>query len=105
VSAPSLLASLAAAMAPGLAARSLGRDPDPALAAEAARLASLPRIDRLAALETALAARPRPVPDIREAVAAAERPRVAALVRNGAEGCAAGTFLSRLILERAWCGR
>jgi hypothetical protein len=94
-----LLTALAAAFAPARAAACLSRAPDAALAAEAARLAPLPRAERLDALASALVAQPPPSPRARELVAAAERPRVAAVVR-GVGGGAVRPLFARLVLER-----
>lgn len=99
MSAPPLLAALAAVFAPTRAPAALARTPDPALGAEGARLAPLPRAERLAALAEALPAAPSASPRAREAAAIVERPRLAALLRAGAEG-AGGGWLGRLVADR-----
>lgn len=99
---PPLLAALAAAFLPSRAAAILARHPDPALAREAARIATLARQERLAALAEALEARPRLAPGARERAAAHERPRVAACVRAGEDAGDLGPLLRRLVLEAAW---
>jgi hypothetical protein len=102
VTAPPLLAALAAAFLPSTAAAVLARHPEPALPREAARLAVLPRPERLAALAEALAARPRPSRAAREDAAARERPRLAAALRAGEEADPLSPLLARLLLERGW---
>lgn len=99
--APPLLAALAAIFAPSRAVRSLARHPDPSLSAEAARLAPLPRAERLTALAGALARLPRPSRAAAAAAAARERPGLAALLRSGA-GAGVSPLLRRLVHEREW---
>lgn len=95
------LAALAATLLPERARVLLARGPFPVAADEAARLAALPRGDRLAALAGALALE---LPAARvTAAAAAERPAVASLLRCVATRGAAFTAsaaLLRLCRER-----
>ena len=100
MSPPALLAALAAAFAPARAASSLARAPDPATATDAARLAGLPRPDRLDALARALAAGPPRSPRARALAAAAERPRLAEMLRRADQGAPPAGLLARLIAER-----
>lgn len=102
MTAPPLLAALAAAFLPSAVAAVVARHPEPALAREAARLAVLPRPERLAALAEALAARPRPSLAAREDAAARERPRLAAALRAGEEADPLSPLMARLLLERGW---
>lgn len=97
-----LVAVLAASFLPARAAAVLARHADPAAAPEAARLAGLPRAERLAELEAALAAVRPPSRAAREALAALERPRLGAQVRAGNEAFALHPLLRRLVLERGW---
>ena len=99
MTAPSLLAALSATLAPGRA-EVLARCAAAGGAAEAVRLAALPAADRLAALEAALGALPAPAPEARAVAAAAERPRLAALLRDDLAARAAPSLLRRLLLER-----
>ncbi|HYD41486.1 MAG TPA: hypothetical protein VEB43_11720 [Anaeromyxobacter sp.] len=99
--APPLLAALAAIFAPARGARSLARHPDGSLEAEAARLAPLPRSERLAALADALARLPRPSRAAAGSAATRERPALAALLRSGA-GAGVAPPLRRLVEEREW---
>jgi hypothetical protein len=89
----SSLAAAAAALWPERASVLLARCPDPAAAARAGALASRPRAARLAALATAFSPR-RPSDEVIRAVAAEERPRLAAVVaavgRAGAPASARG---------------
>lgn len=96
---PSVLAALAAAFVPARAA-ALSRAPDPAVAAEVLRLAQLPREARLEALASALCAARAPSRRAREDSAAAERPRLAAMVRGAVAAGKPGGLLARLIVER-----
>jgi hypothetical protein len=100
-----LLAALAAAFLPGRATACLVRHPDPALARAAAELAPRPRSERLTALSEALAGSPRPSPAAREAAAAGERPRLAAMVRSGEEARDGSPLLRRLLMEHGWGAR
>lgn len=98
-----LLAALAAAFTPARAAASLARHPDAALAAEAARLARLPRGERLAALGDALAHQPRRSRTVAAAAAARERPALAAQLRAfPGETAGLHPLLRRLVYERGW---
>lgn len=100
---PRLLAALAAALRPDLAAAALARALDPRCAVEGARLAAAAPADRLEALAVALDCA-RPSPRSAEAAAAAERPRLAALIRHLAAGAPPETGTSpallRLLRER-----
>jgi hypothetical protein len=96
-----LVAALAATFAPGRAASALARHHDPSLATEAARLAALPRPERLAALGQALSHQPRPSRTAAAEAAAEERPPIAALLRGGA-GPEIASLLRRLVHEREW---
>ncbi|MGC3997848.1 MAG: hypothetical protein QM767_10300 [Anaeromyxobacter sp.] len=92
------LAALLAALLPARAAAVLARGPG-AAAQEAARLAGLPRQDRLAALERALEREGAADP---AATAALERPRMAAALAELARGGGAELppVLVRLLRER-----
>jgi hypothetical protein len=100
------LAALAAAFAGGRAPALLSRLSGPrALAGvkDADRLASAPRRERLAALSAAVSVEPGRARTSAEAASALERPRVAALLRAVASGCAApgaSSSLFRLCRER-----
>jgi hypothetical protein len=91
------LAALAAALAPADAPRIISRGRSPACAAETARLAALPRTDRLAALAAALAV-PAAAAD-RHGSQRAERPRIASLLSDVGGGRTARPGVSPLLLR------
>ncbi len=96
------LAALAALFAPGSAVALLARlggagRADPV--GYAARLAAAPRRDRLAALSAAVAIDPDVAHARAEAVATAERPRVAALLRTLAAGGGADAGVSPALIR------
>jgi hypothetical protein len=101
--------ALAAVFAPARAGALLGRlvEADaPDACAGAAALAGAPRRDRLRALAGALAADPSDVVERADAAAAAERPRVAALLRSLASpGAATGASPALVRLCREVIGR
>lgn len=100
------LAALAAAFAAGRAQALLSRLSGPRAlmgVRDADRLASAPRRERLAALSAAMSVEPGRARTSAEAVAALERPRVAALLRAVGSGSAApgaSSPLVRLCRER-----